>query len=250
MEHVKLDVTDNIATLTLSRGKVNALNQPLLEELAAALDRLADAPDVRALILTGAGKFFSFGFDIPGFLNYSREEFGRFAEKFSRLCRGLFLYPKPVVAALNGHAVAGGCVLALPCDHRVMAADQAKIGLNEITFGSTVFAGIAEMLTHVVGARNAERILLEGAFYSAAEARSLGLVDQVVPAADVAAVAREVARGCAARDLPAYAALKRQLRRGAAEAIAQNEAAALTEFLDLWYSPPTREKLRGITIQG
>jgi len=250
MEHLRLDVTDGIATLTLSRGKVNALHEPLVQDLAAALDRLADAADVRALILTGAGKFFSFGFDLPGFLNYSREEFGQFAEKFSRLCRRLFLYPKPVIAALNGHAVAGGCVLALPCDVRVMAADKAKIGLNEITFGSTVFGGIVEMLTHIVGARHAERVLLEGVFYSAAEALSLGLVDRAAPLEDVPAIAREVARTCAARDLTAYASLKRQLRRTAAENIARGEAAALTEFLDLWYSPSTREKLQGITIQS
>jgi enoyl-CoA hydratase len=87
-------------------------------------------PVLRALVLTGRGKFFSFGFDIPEFLPFTKEQFTNYLINFSDFYTYLFLYPKPIVAALNGHAIAGGCMLALACDHRVMTAGKGKISLN------------------------------------------------------------------------------------------------------------------------
>ena len=126
MSFVREQHQAGIATLTLSRGKVNALNEPMVEEIHRSFENMGKDPDVKAVILTGEGKFFSFGFDIPEFLGFPRESFARYLKKFTDLLTYMFVFPKPVVAALNGHAVAGGCMLATTCDYRLMVSGKAK----------------------------------------------------------------------------------------------------------------------------
>ena len=86
--------------------------------------------EVGAVVLTGQGSFFSFGFDVPGFMSYPKDSFERYVISYSELVKGIFMFPKPVIAALNGHTVAGGCVLAMACDYRVMVSGKAKIALK------------------------------------------------------------------------------------------------------------------------
>ena len=126
MEFVHVSITDGIAEARLKRGKVNALSEPAVEEIADCLRSLAADLDTRAVILTGDGAFFSFGFDIPEFLGYSRESFAKFLQRFTALYSYLFTYPKPIVAALNGHAIAGGCMLALACDYRCSSSEPLR----------------------------------------------------------------------------------------------------------------------------
>ena len=102
MSVLDVQVRDAIATVVLQRGKVNAINPTVVEELSTAFAQLQRDSDVRAVVLTGHGKFFSFGFDIPEFLSYTREQFTRFVTDFARLYRDLFVFPKPLVGALNG----------------------------------------------------------------------------------------------------------------------------------------------------
>src|SRR5215475_7992448 len=171
--------SEGIATLTLRRGKVNALNGAVVDQLRGTLKTLEGDPEVKAIVLTGAGKFFSFGFDIPEFLSFTKEQFTEYLINFTDLYTYLFLYPKPFVTALNGHTIAGGCMLALAGDYRIMVSGKAKIGLNEIGFGSSIFAGSTEMLRFWVGSANATTILYSGAMCPAEEAKSLGLVHEV-----------------------------------------------------------------------
>ena len=220
----------------------------MVEELAECFRRLARDPDVRSIVLTGTGKFFSFGFDIPAFLGHTREAFLAYLRKFASLYRDLFACPKPVVAALNGHAVAGGCMLVLACDARLMAAGKGKVGLNEVAFGSSVFAGSVEMLRYCVGDRNAEQIASSGSMYLPGEALALGLVDRVVPEADLLAAARELAQLHGAKEPAAFRSVKALLRGPALEEMARREEASLREFVDIWYSERTRENLRKIEI--
>ena len=108
MSFTELETSDGIATVFLARGKVNALNGAVVAELRSRLEKLEGEPEVRAVVLTGRGRFFSFGFDVPEFLTFSKEEFTAYVAAFSGLYTYMFLYPKPLVAGLNGHAVAGG----------------------------------------------------------------------------------------------------------------------------------------------
>ena len=248
MDFVSVHEASGIGTLVLERGKVNALNEVVVEELQAALTGLEEDPAVKAVILTGNGKFFSFGFDIPQFLPYSREQFSDYLVKFTDLYTYMFLYPKPVVAALNGHAIAGGCMLALAGDRRVMASGKARISLNEISFGSSVFAGSTEMLRFCVGGRNATQILYSGAMYSAEEAQDLGLIDRVTIGEDLTREATELATEMSAKPAPAFAGMKLLLRGPVAEEMKRKEALSIKEFLDIWYSDATREKLKNIKI--
>ncbi len=250
MNYVRLSVENGLAEVALQRGKVNALNEDVATELSDCFRTLAEDSRVRGVVFTGTGKFFSFGFDIPEFLDHSQEAFLAWLRKFSALYRDLFAYPKPIVAALNGHAVAGGCMLALACDARLMAAGKGKISLNEIAFGSSLFAGSVEMLRYAVGSRDAERIACSGTMYAPEEALALGLVDRVVPEADLLAAARDVARSSAAKDPRAFRSVKALLRGPTLEEMARREDASLREFVQIWYSDTTRDNLKKIQIRA
>jgi 3,2-trans-enoyl-CoA isomerase len=248
MDFVALQKTDRIATLTLSRGKVNALNAAVVDQLRTRLKDLEVDPEIAALILTGSGKFFSFGFDIPEFLALTKEEFTEYLTNFTDLYTYLFLYPKPVIAALNGHTMAGGCMLALACDHRVMTTGNAKISLNEIGFGSSVFAGSTEMLRFWVGSANATAILYSGAMYQAEEAKSLGLVHEASTEQNFAATVVDAASALREKASPAFASIKSLLRKSVAEEMRRREASSIKEFVDIWYSDATWSNLQKIKI--
>lgn len=249
MSFTELETSDGIATVFLARGKVNALNGAVVAELGSRLEELEGDSEVRAVVLTGRGRFFSFGFDVPEFLTFSKEEFTAYVAAFSGLYTYMFLYPKPLVAGLNGHAVAGGCMLALACDGRVMAAGNAKISLNEISFGSTIFAGSTEMLRFWVGNAAATKVLTSGAMFSAEEARSLGLVEEAQPEEAVLDRARRVASDLASRPASAFASIKGLLRRPVVEEMRRREQESIREFVEIWYSAATWANLREIRIR-
>ncbi len=230
MSHIETTIAGELACVTLHRGKVNALNPAVVDELQARLDALEGDDGVRGLVLTGYGSFFSFGFDVPELYAFSREEFARFLERFTTLQRRLYLFPKPVVAALNGHAVAGGCMLAIACDRRVMAAGKGKISLNEITFGASAFAAVVEILQSRVGRRNAETVLLGGEMFEPQQALELGLVDRVVPAEELQQAAREEAQALAGRSPAAFRSIKQLLRGPAMERAQPREADSIRDL--------------------
>jgi Delta3-Delta2-enoyl-CoA isomerase len=249
MAFVHLSTREGIATVVLERGKVNALNEEVVDELLKSFQHLSEEETVSAVILTGTGKFFSFGFDIPEFLSYPEASFERYLISFTNLYTHLFLYPKPVVAALNGHAIAGGCMLALACDHRIVVPKGAKLSLNEMSFGSTLLAGSVEMLRILVGDRNAERVCFSAAMYSAEEALQMGLVDRIASEEGLESEAEKVARMFASRDREAFKSIKYLLRRPAAERMARREKDSIREFVQIWYSEGTRRNLKRIEIR-
>ena len=250
MDFVRLSTSEGIAEARLKRGRVNALNEQAVDEIGDCFQRLAADPNIGAVIFTGDGPFFSFGFDIPEFLSYSRESFLTFLTKFTSLYAYLFTYPKPLVAALNGHAIAGGCMLALACDYRIMVSGKAKISLNEITFGSSVFAGSVEMLKFLVGGKNAQAILYDGAMYSAQAASQLGMIDQISSDEKLVEEARKVARCLADKDEAAFRSMKGLLRAQVADEMAKREQQSVQEFVDIWYSHNTWNNLQAIRIHS
>jgi enoyl-CoA hydratase/carnithine racemase len=250
MDFVHRSVVEGIAEVRIEREKVNALDDSLVNELSACFAALAEDPDVRGSILTGTGNFFSFGFDIPKFLSYPKEEFTRYLNLFTGLYWELFSHPKPIIAALNGHAVAGGCMLATACDIRIMVDGKAKIGLNEITFGSSIFAGSVAMLAFWVGERRAQEILYAGKLYSALEAHELGLVDAVVPDDQLLQTARQIAQRHAGKAPAAFRSIKTLLRKPVLEAMIAREGQSIEEFAEIWYSQETWKNLQGIQIRA
>jgi enoyl-CoA hydratase/carnithine racemase len=248
MNGVSVIKENGIATLILSRGKVNALNESLIEQLHAELSMLEKDEIIEVICLKGEGKFFSFGFDVPELLTYSRPEFERFLKKFTDLYHYLFLYPKPTIAVINGHAIAGGCMLATACDFRLMVSGKAKISLNEISFGASVPAGAVEMLEYCVGQRDAQTILFSGAMYTAELAYELGLIDRIAEDGELTEILKMAAQDYSNTDLVAFASIKRLIKGPVAERMQQREPGSIQEFMDIWYSESTRNNLESILI--
>ena len=249
MEFVKTEIQNGIGTLTVQRGKVNALNGAVIEEISTALRNFENDRKVKAVIITGHDKFFSFGFDIPEFISYSKAAFTEFVINFTNLYSYLFLYPKPVVAALNGHTIAAGCMLALACDVRLMVSGKGKISLNEIGFGSSVFAGATEILLFHVGGKNATDILYYGNMYHADDARKMNLINAVVSDETLTVESIQAARTLGDKYLPAFMSVKKFLREPVADKYRPREMESINEFVENWYSDPTWENLKKIQIR-
>jgi 3,2-trans-enoyl-CoA isomerase len=248
MDFINVQTWAGVSTLRLSRGKVNALNQAVVDQLRKALKGCESNPDVAAIILTGTGKFFSFGFDVQEILSFSKRQFTDFLTNFTDLYSYMFQCRKPIIAALNGHTIAGGCMLALACDYRVMVSGRAKISLNEISFGASVPAGSVEMLRFWVGNANATAVLFSGAMYSAEEAKDLGLVQRVATERELMDVTRDVATNFASNYSPAFVSIKSLLRKHVVEQMANRERDGIQEFVDIWYSKATMANLQNIRI--
>ena len=248
MHGVSMIKENGIATLLLNRGKVNALNESLIEQLHSDLRKLEKDEATRVVLLKGEGKFFSFGFDVPELLAYPRDEFVEFLRKFTDLYLYLFLYPKPTIAVINGHAIAGGCMLATACDFRLMVSGKARISLNEISFGASVTAGAVEMLEYCVGHREAQSILFSGAMYSAEEAYELGLIDRIAEDGELVEISKAVAQYFINTDLVAFASIKRLIKGPSAERMHEREPDSIHEFVEIWYSESTRKNLESILI--
>lgn len=250
MKYVEFSVNDGLATVTLKRPKVNAINEEMVAELHSAFREAESDGRVRAVILKGSGSFFSFGFDIPGFMDAPKDEFQIFVTAFSGLTRYIFAFPKPVLAGLNGHAVAGGCVLALACDRRVMVSGKPKIALNELSIGAPVFTSIAEMLKLATGPRNAQGLLYSGRMCPAEDALALGLVDEAPSPEEFEAALTSAANALANVPGEAFRITKTLLRKDALDRIDRDEEYSISDFVDVWYSQETREKLAKVEIRG
>jgi enoyl-CoA hydratase len=177
-----------VAVVTLNRPKaLNALNRQLLTELSAALAQLGAADDVRVVVLTGAGeRAFVAGADISELAALDAESARRFAEAGQALFRALETLGKPSIASVNGFALGGGCELAMACTLRI-ASDQARFGQPEVDLGTIPGFGGTQRLPRLVGRGRALALLLSGERIGAAEAERIGLVNRVVPAADLRA---------------------------------------------------------------
>jgi enoyl-CoA hydratase/carnithine racemase len=162
----------------------------------------------------------------------------------------IFLFPKPIIASLNGHTIAGGCMLADACDFRIMVSGKAKISLNEITFGASVFTGSVEILKFCVGCRNAEEILITGAMYPAEKALNLGLINQISNEENLVNDAHKAAEEYAQKDAGSFAAIKSLLRQPIVDSYIDNEKKSIDEFTGIWYSESTQKQLEQIKIHS
>ena len=192
--YLLLEIEAGIATLTINRPQaLNAMTRELLEELGTAFSRLQEDPSVRVILLTGSGeKAFVAGADIAAMAGFSPLEARELALLGQRTLAAIETCPLPVIAVVNGFALGGGCELAMACDIR-LAADTARLGQPEINLGIIPgFAG-SQRLPRLVGKGRALELLLSGEMIGAAEAWRIGLVNRVLPAAELMAEARRLA---------------------------------------------------------
>jgi enoyl-CoA hydratase/carnithine racemase len=201
-EFVRLEVADGVGTIRLERPPMNALNSQVQEELRAAAQEATQREDVRAVVVYGGEKVFAAGADIKEMAEMSYTDMVDRAPDLQSAFTAVAKIPKPVVAAITGYALGGGCELALCADIRI-CADDAKIGQPEILLGLIPGAGGTQRLARLIGPAKAKDLIFTGRFVGAEEALRIGLVDQVVPAADVYEVACKWASKFASG--PAYA---------------------------------------------
>ncbi len=246
---IELSADEGIAILTLAAGRANAIDRPLLDELADRLAQVvADRP--RALIVTGKAHAFCAGLALPALIDLSRDELRAVMARFTEVMRQLLEVPMPTVAAINGPAIAGGCVLALMCDQRVMVdagpKDAPRIGLNESQLGIGLPAVVVEVARHKLPATSFVPVALAGALFEARRALGYGLIDEVTTPDELGARAMTRAKALTVSGPDAYAQIKAAWNRPIALAIAGADDAELEAWLDTWFSVDGQARLRAI----
>lgn len=243
-----IDVHGDIHELRLARPPVNALDTPLLQTLAQAL-REAPARGARGLLLSGAPGMFSAGVDVPALLALDRAGVHAFWQAFFDACRALAHCPVPIAAAVTGHAPAGGAVLSLFCDYRVMAEGAYRIGLNEVQVGLPVPEAIQLILRRVVGAHRAERLLVAGAMPEAAQALDIGLVDELAAPEQVIVQAQRWLQSLLALPSRAMLATRRQARADLIATYSDANALPVDSFVEAFYEPQTQATLQALAAR-
>jgi len=238
---MRIERHGSVALLRIESGKVNAIGPAFVETLPKLLDGLGDAD---AAVITGQGSVFSAGLDLPALIDLDQPAMYRFIEQFNALMLRLFELPIPLVAAVNGHAIAGGCVLALQADLRFAADRDARIGLNEAQLGIGLPAVVLETLRAQVPASSLAPIALEGRLFAPREALQLGLVHEVVAETDLLARALERAQALAALPPAGVRQIKSALRRPISALIRATGAAESERWVQSWLDEKSQATLR------
>ena len=238
----------DVLELRLDHPPANALHPDLIALLATAV-REARGEGARALVLSGREGMFSAGLDVPAFLERDRAGVRRAWSDFLSLLEALAASPVPSVAALTGHAPAGGCVIALFCDWRVQAAGNFLVGLNEVAVGIRVPLPIQAAARHVLGMRQAERLCTTAELLEVDEALRIGLVDEVVEAAEVVPTALAWCRRMLRLPTDALRKTRALARRDLVEPFAAMDEEQLELFLDEWHAAEAQEQLRALVAR-
>lgn len=203
---------NGIVLVRFDRPPANALDLEAIEEIGETLARLANAKAPRGIVLTGRGEFFSAGLDLKSIAQYSRKDRRQLVERINSMAARVYSLPIPLVAAVNGHAVAGGLVLALLCDLRVGARGRARMGFAEARVGIPFPAGSLEVIRAELGTSMMRRLILTSRTLEPSEAHSVGILDAVVDPDDLLSAASALARAASSAGAAAYGAIKTQLR--------------------------------------
>ncbi len=234
-----------VRELRLARPPANALNPELLDRLSAELDA-AVAAGVRAVVLSGRPGMFTGGLDVPELLQLDRQQMLAAWAVFFGVQARLAAMPIPVAAAITGHSPAGGAVLALYCDHRVMAEGKFKIGLNEVQVGLCPGPVIYAVLRRLVGPRHADQLADGGVLLSPAEAQAVGLVDRVVTESEVVPAAIEWAQAMISLPPKAVAATRAYARSDLVALVSRLGPEDYETMNDAWFSDETQRTLRAL----
>jgi enoyl-CoA hydratase/carnithine racemase len=238
---IDLETRGRVTVLRLRHGKVNALDVELLEEFVDQLDRLA-ARDTAAVVLTGNGRLFSAGADLARVVDGGAEYATKFIPALHDAFRSLFAFPKPVVAAVEGAAVAGGCILVCACDHRIMASGAGRIGASELSVGVPFPVSALEVLRYACGDAT-EGHVFAAQLLTPDEAVATGIVHEVVAADELLGRAIAAAEQLADRPAPAFRLAKQQLRRPVLERIDRDAPTLDPEVEHVWGSADTSARL-------
>jgi enoyl-CoA hydratase len=224
--------------LRMARGKGNALNLDLVTALSDALDRLEKSP-ARAGVLTGQGSVFGAGVDLMALVEGGADYAKKFIPEMKRLFERLATYPKPLVAAVNGHAIAGGAILMLACDQRLLARGKARIGLTEVLVGVIFPAWPLEIVRFATPPQHFPTVICTGRTWLPEDSLARGLVDELVDPDKLLDRACEVAAEMGAIPPKVFATTKLAVRRPMIETAREQAAKTDAKVLEHWLSPET-----------
>lgn len=234
---------DGIITLRLAHGKASALDLELVEATALAFAEAAASDDARAVILTGTGPIFSAGVDLFRMVEQGRAYTEEFVPALSRMLLDLFAFPKPLVVAANGHAIAGGCIMTLAADYRLMASGSGRIGVPELLVGVPFPPAVIEVVRFAVPPQHLQMLIYTGRTLQPDDALRFGLIDEVAAPEQLLARAEEVARGLAALPPRNFEITKRQLRHKTIDRAKRYDSEFGSDVRELWGDPATHDRI-------
>jgi enoyl-CoA hydratase len=241
---IRLERTGALVTARFDKPRGNAIDEPFTRELVDVAGQLGADEGVRGVLLASAHpKLFSPGLDLVTLLDYDRPSMERFMRLFSEAVGALYSLRKPVVAAVGGHAVAGGCILALTADYRVLKRGGVQIGLNEVKVGVPLPWSIAALLRASVPPTALAQVALLGRNFADDDALAVGLADQLADADGFEDFCRARLEEFADKDAVAVAITKGYLREAALREMRAREAGEMPAWIDRWFSESTRERI-------
>ena len=247
MSGIKLERSGGLVTVRFDKARGNAIDEPFTQELLQVAGQLGADEGVRGVMLASAHpKLFSPGLDLLTLVEYDRAGMDRFMRLFAQAVWALYALPKPVVAAVSGHAVAGGCILALTADHRVLRRGGVQVGLNEVKVGVPLPWSVALLLRASVPPSALTRVALLGRNFADDEALDVGLADQLADADGFEDTCRARLEEFADKDTASIAITKGYLREGVVREMRARETEEMGAWLDRWFSDTTRERIRQI----
>jgi enoyl-CoA hydratase len=240
---VETSRVESVAVLRLNHGKAHAMDVELMRDLRRAMVETIRS-DARAIVITAAGSIFSVGVDLMALAKGGRPYLEEFLPELSGSLRLVFATDKPVVAAVNGHAIAGGCILACACDYRLMARGSGRIGVPELRVGVPFPMVPAEIMRHALGTARAQNVMLVGNVVETHRAIEEGFVDEIVEPELLLDRAIEVAQAMAATPPASFARTKRDLRRPVLETWERLCLSHDRDTLEAWDSKAVRDAVR------
>ncbi len=246
MKTIQINIQDQLAVITLDRGRANPVNLEMLTELITAVKDIEANNEVGGLIITGKEGFFSAGIDLMEVYNYDERQSKDFWTNFLLMQATLVAFKKPYVAAITGHSPAGGCIIAMGADYRVMANGPFIIGLNEIPVGIIVPDAVFHLYSFWIGKRKAYQYLLEGKLLNVNEALTDGLIDTIAEPTEVLPLAEQKVRGYMKMNAATWSQSKQNLRKELLGHVQADNSAALDKMLAQWWLPATRLTLQKV----
>ncbi len=245
MGWIEASTEERVRILKLNRGIPNPINGELVKELELHLKEAQDSKGVHSLVLTSANdKFFSMGFDLPELYSKDPQVFKEFFTAYNLLCLNLYIFPKPTIASLNGHAIAGGFILASCCDYRFMSQGKKFCALNEINLGVPLPYLSDCILRQLAGDRKATEMMYTGKMIPAEEALSMGIIDGLFPSENLFQESLTKARLLGGLPAEAFEAIKKNRTGSVADDIRRRLEEDVDLFLKFWYAEEARERLK------
>ena len=243
---IKTDINGNIGIISIDRPPVNAINPELVSALSNAIDSFKSNNSIKGVILEGRSGIFSAGLDITHLFPKDCYYIENFWKDFSKLLVNMFSYPKPLYSSIGGHCPAGGTVMVIMTDYRIMENGKYVIGLNEVDVGLTVPYGIGMVFQYVVGKRNAEELLLKAKLISPSEALRVGLVDELCDSETILDLTLERISVASSLYSPQQQETKKILREKTLSIVEKNFNRDTQLILDSWFSESGQKRLEAL----